>query len=61
MQWVMSKLLHLRDCGSVPLSANQDTNQRIKLLVLGRKDTRKKGKQQQEQQKHKRKIKVIAL
>lgn len=62
MQWVMSKLLHLRDCGSIPLSANQDTNQRTKLLVLGRKDTQKKGKQQQQQQqKHKRKIKVIAL
>lgn len=41
MQWVMSKLLHLRDCGSIPLSANQYTNQRTKLLVAGRKDTQK--------------------
>lgn len=54
MQGVMSKLLHLRDCGSILLSANQDTNQRTKLLVLGRKDTQKKEKeQQQQQQEHK--------
>lgn len=41
MQWVMSKLLHLRDCGSIPLSANQDTNHGTKLPLLGRKEGRK--------------------
>lgn len=45
LQWVMRKHMHLRDCGSSPLSA------RTKLLLVQRKETHQKNKKQQQQQK----------
>lgn len=38
LQWAMNKYLHLRDCGSIPLSA------RTNLLLLQRKETYQKKK-----------------